>query len=253
MIKKICAALLMILGGLAALGADIPLSAGGGALAGGHFTRYTLNSEGEIGGPVDVVSTQNMNRVSYGGYVFVDAVWAELSLAFQGGYNTWEERFSAKRKDGTTVTSQSNRGTGMEGMLGIALLGKYPFTLTERLSIFPLAGLEYQIALWQFRDREIGRRYNRTDGIRESASDGTAYSLSAWNSLFVDIGAGLDLELTARLFLRTELLYGFRLQTPYEVDALKKVKTMANAPNPKLGGLSSGPTLRVALGWRFGK
>jgi hypothetical protein len=253
MIKKTCAALLMILGSLAALGADIPLSAGGGALVGGHFTRYTLNAEGNIVVPVDVVSTQSMNRVSYGGYVFVDAAWAELSLAFQGGYNTWEERYTAKLKDGMVVADQPSKGTGMEGMLGITLLGKYPFTLTERLSIFPLAGLEYQITLWQFRDPEIGPLYSRTNPIWERNADGTAYSLSAWNSLFVDIGAGLDLELNARLFLRTELLYGFRLQTPYEVDALKKVKTMANAPNPKLGGLSSGPTLRVALGWRFGK
>jgi hypothetical protein len=253
MIKKTCAVLLAILGGLATLGADIPLSVGGGVLAGGHFTRYTLNAEGNIVVPVDVVSTQRMDQVNYGGYLFADAVWAELSLAFQGGNNAWEERYSAKGKDGMVLADQPNKGTGTEGMLGIVLLGKYPFTLTETLSIFPLAGLEYQITLWQYRDPEIGPPYNRTNPTWEKNADGKAYSLSAWNSLFIDIGAGADLKFNDRLFLRTELLYAFRLKTPYEVDALEKVKTLANAPDPALKGLSSGPTLRVALGWRFGK
>jgi hypothetical protein len=43
------------------------------------------------------------------------------------------------------------------------------------------------------------------------------------------------------MYLRTELLYGFRLMTPYEVDA----------PNPKLAGLTSGPSLKIGLGYRF--
>jgi hypothetical protein len=251
MIKKTLAAVLAVLPGLAAFGLDIPLSAGGGVLAGGLFTRYTLNAEGNLGGPTDVVSTQNMNQLNYGGYLFVDAAWAELSLSFQGGNNTWEELYSAKAEDGTVRDEQSTGGTGTEGMLGIALLGKYPFRLNQRLSIFPLAGLEYQIALWEYRDPELGRQYDRTDGIRESDSNNNPYSLSVWNSLLINIGAGLDLNLPSRLFLRTELLYGFRLQTPYEIDALEKIKKMANAPSPKLRGLTSGPTLRIALGWRF--
>jgi hypothetical protein len=39
--------------------------------------------------------------------------------------------------------------------------------------------------------------------------------------------------------------------TPYEVDALEKVKKMVNAPEPKLTGLTSGPSVRIALGYRF--
>ncbi|MDR0400780.1 MAG: hypothetical protein LBH51_07530 [Treponema sp.] len=249
--KKILAVFLAVLPGLAAFGVDIPLSAGVGGFAGGLFTRYTLNAAGNIVVPVDVVSTQEMDQMNYGALLFVDADWAELSLAFQWGNDVWRERYNAQAEDGTVVADQSSRGTGTEAVFGIGLLGKYPFRLSRALRIFPLAGLEYHIALAEYRDPDIGPRYNRTNEIWERNSNNSAYALSVWNSLLIDIGAGLDFDLYSRLFLRTELLYGFRLQTPYEVDALEKVKKMVNAPNPVLKGLTSGPVLRVALGWRF--
>jgi hypothetical protein len=232
-------------------GEDFSLSAGAGGLAGGLFTRYSLNANGEVVIPVDLRSSQRIDQFNYGGFLFVDAVWAELSLSLQNGRSTWEERYSVTGSDdGMSITDDLTRGTGMETMFGLALMGKYPFRLDKALRIFPLAGLEYQIALLEYRDPEIGSQYNRTDGIRESDSDGRAYKLPAWNSLFVDIGAGLDIDLRPGMFLRAELLYGFRLQTPFEKDALQKVKNQANAPNPKLKGLTSGPSFRLALGIR---
>jgi len=51
--------------------------------------------------------------------------------------------------------------------------------------------------------------------------------------------------------VRAELLYGFRLMTPYEVKNLELMKSMAGDPNPKLGGLTSGPSLRLSAGYRF--
>jgi hypothetical protein len=233
-------------------GEDFSLGAGAGGLVGGLFTRYALNAGGEVVIPVDLRSSQRINQFNYGGFLFVDAVWAELSLSLQNGRNAWEERYSVTGSDdGMSITNDLTRGAGVETMFGLALLGKYPFRLNKGLRIFPLAGLEYQIALMEYRDPEIGGQYKRTDGIRESDSNGRAYKLSAWNSLFVDIGAGLDIDLRPGLFLRTELLYGFRLQTPFEKDILKKVKNQAKAPNPKLKGLTSGPSLRLALGIRF--
>jgi opacity protein-like surface antigen len=251
MIKKVLTAFLAVLPGMAVFGVDIPLNVGGGGLVGGLFTRYTLTAEGNIVVPVDVVSTQEINQVNYGGFLFVDTTWVELDLALQGGSTTWQERYSANTKDGMVLADQPTEGTGTEAMFGLSLLGKYPFRLNRGFSIFPLAGVEYQIALLEYRDPEIGPNYNRTNRTWEKDSNNNAYSLSVWNSLLIDIGAGVDLNLYSRLFLRTELLYGFRLQTPYEIDALEKVKKMANAPDPKLAGLTSGPTLRLALGWRI--
>jgi hypothetical protein len=244
--------LLIILAALPALGAfGLDISLGGGGLMGGLFTRYTLKAEGEIVVPVDVRSAQEMDQLNYGGFLFVDATWVELSLGLQGGNNLWREQYSAKTKDGMILSSQSTKGAGQEVMFGLALLGKYPFHLNRRLALFPLAGLEYQIALGEYRDPEIGPFYNRTNATWEKDSNGNAYTLAAWNSLLIDVGAGLDIALYRSLFLRAELLYGFRLQTPFEIDALEKVKKMANAPNPALAGLTSGPTLKIALGWRI--
>jgi hypothetical protein len=232
-------------------GVDFSLSAGGGGFLEGLFTRYTLTAEGKLGVPVDVLSTQEINQINYGGYLFFDTTFAELSVGFHRGDSNWKENISADSSEAGKVYGSNTGGTGTELMLNLSLLGKYPFRLQERLTLFPLAGIEYQIALLEYRKQGDFKMYNRTDGIRETDANGKAYKLSVWNSLLINIGAGFDFTFYPRLFLRTELLYGFRLQTPYEVDALDKVKKMVDAPNPKLAGLTSGPTLRLSLGYRF--
>ncbi|MDR2247694.1 MAG: autotransporter outer membrane beta-barrel domain-containing protein [Treponema sp.] len=246
------AALLAALPLGAVFGVDISLSAGGGGFLGGLFTRYTLTADGNMGVPVKVLSAQGVNQFNYGGYFFWDVVFAELSVGFHRGENTWTETISAVSSDAGAgkVFGSDTAGTGTEVMLNFALLGKYPFPLGKRLTLFPLAGIEYQLALLEYRKQRGYTMYDRTDGIRETGSNGGAYGLSAWNSLFINVGAGIDVSLIARMYLRTELLYGFRLMTPYEADALEKVKKQANAPNPKLAGLTSGPTLRIGVGYR---
>jgi len=232
--------------------ADFSFSAGAGAAIGGLFTRYTLTADGAIDGePVSVNADQSMSQFNFGGFLFADTTWAEFSIGIQGGHNNYEETMVAASPSIDDITSTS-KGDGSETMLTLALLGKYPFTLSERFKVFPLLGLEYQIALMQERQPEGRNRYNRTDPIRgETDANGDTYKLSIWNSLFVVIGGGADYDLTPHIFLRGELLYGFRLQTFYEADALEKAKKGVNAPDPKLGGLTSGPTLKIAAGWRF--
>jgi opacity protein-like surface antigen len=232
---------LAVLSAVSAFGADFSLSAGGGALAGGLFTRYSIEAKGAV----DMTSTQKIDQFNYGGFLFFDATWAELSLGIQGGSNAWQED-----REVIGVTT-STKGAGTETMLSLSLLGKYPVTLNERFTLFPLAGLEYQIALRERRDPETGASYDRTDRARETDSDGNAYALSAWNSLFVDIGAGLDFALDSSLFLRAELAYGFRLRTPYERDGQKAIEKMPGVSETKPKGLTSGPTLKIALGYRF--
>jgi len=232
--------------------ADFAITTGAGAHLGGLFTRYKLTASGSIEGQsVDVSAAQEMNQFNFGGFVFADATWVEFSVGIQGGVNNYTETMVAE------IPSQDNlvlpsKGKGSELMLNFTLLGKYPFTLNERLAAFPLLGVEYQVALMQAREPEGRQRYDRTDNRRgETDVDGKIYKMSAWNSLFVVIGGGMDYRLTSSLYLRPELLYSFRLQTPYEVDKLKYTKKALKAPDPKLAGLTSGPTLRIAAGWRF--
>ncbi|MDR1249420.1 MAG: hypothetical protein LBK63_08980 [Treponema sp.] len=251
MIKKLWTAVVFaFLPVFTVFGADFSLSLGGGGLLGGLFTRYTLAAEGTVAGKqVDILSKQEVNQFNYGGYLFFDATWAEFSVGLQGGAGTYREDMSAESSPEETVFGADGKGAGSEIMAVLALLGKYPFRLNRQFAVFPLAGIEYHLAFLERRDPEKFRAYDRTDGIRESDSQGNAYQLSAWNSCFIDIGAGLDYRLNPRLFLRAELLYAFRLMTPFEADALEKVKKMTSAPNPKLSGLSSGPVLRFGLGY----
>jgi hypothetical protein len=227
------------------------MSAGGGALVGGLFTRYTLTGKGMVeNNPVDLDSSQSMNQFTFGGFVFFDATYGEISVAVQGGLNTFSENMSATSGDDFANDSKTT-GTGSEVMLGFTLLGKYPFVLTESLTLFPLFGVEYQVALAQNRKAGSRPEYDRTDGVRESDSNGEPYTLGSFNSFFIDIGAGLDIAPYPALFFRLEVLYSFRLPTGYELDALKKPKKWLDAPNPKLGGLTSGPSLRTAAGYRI--
>jgi hypothetical protein len=221
---------------------DFSLSAGGGGLLGYTFTRYTLE-----GG--DVTSTQSMDRLNYGGWLFFDATYGEFTVMFQGGNNSYAEKMDYG------VTSLANStGRGYEASLGFSLLGKYPFRINEKISWFPLLGIEYQIALVEKRQPEDGVTYNRTKSYfpEDNDKNGKPYPLSAWNSWWIDIGAGLDYNITGLLFLRSELIFGFRLRTDYEKGALEVVQNPpVNVKDPKLTGLTGGPALRIAAGWRF--
>jgi len=213
---------------------DFSLSAGAGLSLGGLFTRYTLTTKtiGEV--------KQEMNQFNFGGFLFFDATYAEFSFGVQGGFNNYTEGFLGANME----------GKGSETMLTFTLLGKYPFTLGDRFKLFPLLGIEYQIALAETRTPEGQKRYNRTEELN---INGNPYKLSVWDSLFILAGCGADFNLTSRIYLRGEILYGFRLQTSYETDQLSQTKIRFSDPNPKLGGLTSGPTLRLAVGFNFGE
>jgi hypothetical protein len=231
---------------------DFSLSAGGGAYTGGLFSRYTLKADGSIDGEaVSVNADQEMNQFNYGAFLFVDGTWAEFNLGIQGGRHNYKETMvAASPSIDDLVTNSVGKGTEM--MLSLALLGKYPFTLNRNFSLFPLLGMEYQIALMENRQPDGHNQYDRTDPIRgDTDASGHTYKLSAWNSLFVVIGGGIDYNFSSLWFLRTELLYSFRLETHYEADSLEKAKRGVNAADPKLGGLTSGPTLKIAVARKF--
>ena len=228
--------------------ADFSISAGGGFLIGGLFTRYNLNADGiKDGNQIKVDAGQDMNQFNYGGLLFLDATYAELSIAVQNGINNWQQIMDIQGLQSNTPST----GKGWESMFGFMILGKYPFRMGERFTLFPLLGVEYQIALVQERAQPDGWVYDRSDGIREQDKDGNAYKLSDWNSFFVTIGAGADFALTGKFFIRGEILYSFRLKTDYEKKNIEYMKAMSGDNDPNLSGLTSGPSLRLSAGYRF--
>ena len=205
---------------------DFALSAGLGGLAGGAFTRYAISANGPVG-PLD--QAQTADQFNYGAFAFFDATYGILSLSLQNG-------MSANDDGGMLYDS-------WETMLSIGLLGKYPFYLTDRLTLFPLLGMEYQICLVKL------RKNADTDIFRWNDDD--TFFLQDWNTFFVNLGVGLDVALTKNFFIRSELLYNIRLMSPYEEKFLNGIKADTLDPNPKLAGLSSGPSIRISIGYRF--
>ncbi|MDR1319303.1 MAG: hypothetical protein LBJ90_06730 [Treponema sp.] len=234
---------------------DFSLSAGVEALLGYTFTRYTLESEGSMsaGDPGDIKSLQSMDRFNYGGGLFFDATYAEFTILLQGGQNSYGETMDFKPRGKPWAGVSNDLGTGTETLLGFTLLGKYPFAVTEKLSLFPLVGIEYQVALREWRKPKGDKVYDRTGGILAADMDknGDPYPLSAWNSFWIDIGAGVDYYIWGPFFLRAEVLFGFRLMTEYETGALEMTKAQFNSPDPKLVGLTGGPNVRISAGYKF--
>lgn len=232
---------------LSSFGLDFSLSAGAGGLLGMDITRYTLDATGN---GKNYTLTQHITQINYGGVLFFDATWAEFSLIFQGGYNTYSEVLTAS--DGS---QSSPKGTGTEAMLGFSLLGKYPFKLSEGFTIFPLLGIQYWVALMEYRTPDNGTKYDRTGpnalAWADVDKDGKSRTMSMWNALWIDLGVGLDYALNSSLYLRGELLYGFRLQTPYETDSVDQSIKLTGDSDPSMGGLTSGPTFKIALGYKF--
>jgi opacity protein-like surface antigen len=247
--KRICT-IFLILTVAAAFGADFSLRAGAGGIFGGFFTRYTLSADGTVDGDrIKINAGQETNQLNYGFFAFFDATYGEFSVFYQNGVNTWEESYTIAGLDNSRL--RPNSGEGWESVLGFSLLGKYPFNLNTQVTVFPLLGVEYQISLKQERTQSDGWVYDRADGLREKDKDNNAYLLHDWNSLWVNLGGGADFNLSGNFFLRGVLLYGIRTMTPYEIKNLDLMKAMAGDPKPKLTGLTSGPSVRISVGYRF--
>ena len=226
---------------------DISLSAGAGSLMGGLFTRYTLEADGtKRGGTIKLDAGQEMNQLNYGAFVFFDATFAQLSISLQRGLSKWEQTFDIGLEN-----NEPSTGDGWETMVGITFIGKYPYRLGSNFSAFPLVGIEYQISFVQLRTQPDGWIYDRTDGMRERDKNGKAYELSDWNSFFVAVGGGADFGITEKIYVRGEFIYSFRLMTSYEKKNLEFIKAVTGDNSPSMGGLTSGPSLRVCAGYRF--
>ncbi|MDR0443229.1 MAG: porin family protein [Treponema sp.] len=109
--------------------------------------------------------------LKFGGYAFLDLTYAEISFGI--GSSTW--------KDYSTTN------------LDISLLGKYPFWINDNLSVFPLLGIEYDIAL---------AHYYKGKEVKD---------LGDFSALWFKLGGGTDFYFTDNVFLRFGVLFGMDL------------------------------------------
>jgi hypothetical protein len=210
------------------------LSIGAGAFLGGDLgggvTTWSGSSPTDRG---DLFRTRALPYFGGGGFLFFDAKYVELSFGFfvAGGKYTTEPKISS-------VPLPYNEIAFTYTKLNFGAFYKHPFSLGKTLSIFPLLGLEYFAVM----------------SVKENAVE--IPEPGEFNSLWLKAGGGMDIALNSRLYIRVNALYGLRAYTQFEAERLLPgaaeidlvVLGAAGLTLPRLG---HGPTVKLALGYRF--
>jgi hypothetical protein len=231
MTKKIwlCTALLLLLAA-SAFAANFGLSVGGGALLGGNFTNSKTD-------PTTFMPTVE-NELAYktktfdvGAFLFVDATYAELSVAYLAeiGGVTGTSTMVGIQKDPIDEDYLSH-------VLIVDLLGKYPFVLNEKMTVFPAlgVGLKFPFAGNEFSDKE----HDVTWGV------------------VAKIGAGLDFALTQSLYLRCEALFGYQFASDQEAKIEQDLSAYGQGKKTfdykfQDFGYNLGPQVKIGVGYKI--
>jgi len=212
---------------------DFRLSAGTGLFFDGTGLGGIEASNSSFDHPVEI----KWINTAFSGFIFFDATFAELSLGFSRG----DSQIQIYRTGGDLSDEYFDKSLTN---LNISLLGKYPFWITPRFSIFPLLGIDYLLALSM---EDKGGSHKNDENLTNS--QGGPLLAGDFNSLSLKLGMGLDYLFTERIFLRFNALGGLRLANKFErdwVDVLNKdSRTSANTtPGIVL-------TVKLAVGFRF--
>jgi opacity protein-like surface antigen len=168
------------------------ISVGGGGFVSGDFS--TWNVDEDVPGSLD---RYNAAMLGVGPYGFFDFKYVELTVGLAYG----KLRNSSSESDLAANPNFPAQDFSLHG--GVYL--KYPFTLSDRFSLFPLAGIDYDLYMLSKRDDGRDAQFSISAGTHD------AKAMEALSALSFRFGVGLDTYFTDHLFLRTELLYGIKL------------------------------------------
>jgi len=155
-------------------------------------------------------------NLSFGGYGFFDATYAEMDVSLAYGSITYVYDYPGHK---------GTESGGSAIQLGFSLLGKYPIGLGG-FTLFPLLGADYNLVL-SSKDRN-GRP-------EDNPGDASQFGLL--------VGAGLDFPLSGALFLRGETLFHLRFPSKDMKD------TASGGASTTLG---MGPRIKIGVGYKFG-
>jgi len=211
--KSVLILILIILAAAGAFAQSFSISAGAGGLFDWSFNNGV---EEKISGDKYYEGLRNM---SFGGFAFFDATYAEFDLSFTYGL--------IKAVIDEPGNSSSSDG-GKMLQVGAGLLLKYPLDF-GKITFFPLIGANYNVVLsYKISGISIG----------SSAID----VLKRWSQIGLLGGAGFDLSISGPLFLRIEALYQLRF-------ASKGMKDSASGD--AYATLGMGPLVKAGVGYRF--
>jgi hypothetical protein len=157
---------------------------------------------GEYGGGIEWPAGErvNMPATATGLYLFVDALYAELSIGYRAGSGKWESK---------NTVNPENAPDMARSHINIGVFAKYPFG-SGRAKLFPLFGIDYAAAI-------SGKiKYPNNGGEYDFDGANSQPEISSLSSLWFKLGGGIDIALSRKVCLRAELLYGTRPATAFE-------------------------------------
>jgi len=232
---------------------DISLSAGGGAIFNTHwhndilnreFRNYVVHGTGGLNERTQHAINQGMfntrELVAGGGiYGFFDATLVTLGVGLV--FNSVNRFLDAPELSDTVSPSLAGEETQRFRVtqLNLSLILRYPFEIHERWAIFPMLGIDSQIALGNF-SGEMESHFQRVANLGYEVPTLGEF----WNSLWIRFGAGADFTLRGNLFMRGELLYGFKVNSAHE-------SRTSDYWQSSLRGVSNGLHIRIGVGYAF--
>lgn len=201
--RKLCLFVLLICAALNVTGQEKPVKSGGAGIG----LMYSSDFSGNIKANGAAISAFSVPVVfnNTGIFAYGDFVYTELICALFFGLDT----------------EQYLKYLGAD----LGIYGKYPFSISPSISLFPLLGFDFQAALF---GKFSGEHFENRHFI--------------WRQFWFKTGAGLDLKIGEKMNLRFEALYGIRLKSGAGNATLSGIDVELNE------SVGHGMTIRIAIG-----
>ena len=173
---------------------------GGGVLFNGSWTVSKAGSDNAYWDGTWYLldsGSQTLTRQGFGGFVFFGlGRYAELNFGFL--YKNPSKYVVDLNYTGYGNENYEPYGSLIDGALALQFGAyfKYPFVLSDRIVLFPTAGVDYELTL-------------------ADATEGW------WDDLWLRAGLGVDIFVTQKAFIRVHALYGYGVIIGYEGSILE--------------------------------
>jgi len=221
--KKICFLLLFSLLIISVIYASDYYSIGFGGDFGFVFTNFTSNLPNSINNIIE----DEIKKIFWGRggfWFYLDLIYLKLNTG--GKYYVIFDIAGIDYKE-------------TQSYLNMGIMGKYPFTLNNNISIFPFLGFDWQVfAIVEMSDGDssytIGRYKLPLYNIERNYFDRFVFNF----------GCGVDFNVSRLIYIRTMFKYGINLNTKTQRDMVDLLNDLGYEFNI----LNHGPSIKIGIG-----
>ena len=146
----------------------------------------------------DLVFGYQKPYAGVGGYLFLDAAFAELSFGyFSGIEKSYDVIYMLVNPSPVAGINSSYELTGID----IGIMGKLPFLISSSVLLYPLLGISYQAIL------TLDTYYSRE-----------VYEPSDFSAFWIKFGGGMDSFVSGNIFIRFGIIFGMRIPSKFDND-----------------------------------